>query len=89
MVEKMKSVGEVEWLTPRELADRWRVSPDTIRRMIADKKLDAIKAGKRCRIHMGEIERYESGHKPKDADPINRPRRSRKASLVGRLQPLG
>ncbi len=41
------------------LALKWSVSNSTIRRMIEDGSLKALKVGKSFRIHVLELERYE------------------------------
>jgi excisionase family DNA binding protein len=38
-------------LTVDEVAERWRVHPRTIRRMIKDKKIKVIHIGRAVRIH--------------------------------------
>ncbi len=46
-------------LTPAELANRWKSTPATIRRMIDAGRLRGFRVGGRHRILLGEVERYE------------------------------
>lgn len=47
-----------KWLTIQEVADRWRVGYDTVRRMIP-KKLPCLMAGSVYRISKDVVERIE------------------------------
>lgn len=55
------------FLTPLELADRWRVTVDHLYRQVIGRDLPAIRVGNgprsRWRIALGDIERYESNHR--------------------------
>ncbi len=46
-------------LTPAELANRWKCTPATIRRMIREDRLSGFRAGDRLRVLLSEVERYE------------------------------
>lgn len=42
-----------------ELADRWRVSPRTVQRLVGAGRLTAIRIGRQLRFSVSEIERHE------------------------------
>lgn len=49
-----------QWLTPADLAERWQISPRTIRGMLADGELPAMRiGGKLWRIRLDDVEAYE------------------------------
>lgn len=56
-----RDVMTLEWLTPSEVARRWRVSPDSILRWIKAGKLAASKLpGGKYRVKVETVEAYES-----------------------------
>lgn len=56
------------WLTPREVAVRWRVSVQTVLRECDAGTLAAMKVGKRWRIHIKTVEERERRSKePSDS----------------------
>jgi excisionase family DNA binding protein len=55
-----RDLQTLEWLTVRELAERWKVTPDTIRRWCADGELKGMMIGSSLRIHRSEIEHHEA-----------------------------
>ena len=56
---KTPSVPQPSFLTPAELAARWKVTPITLRRWRKDGKLKASYLGRGVRFAMSEIERIE------------------------------
>ena len=48
-----------KYFTIDELAERWKLTPETIRRMVRDSKLKSIKFGNRVRITEEEITCFE------------------------------
>ena len=48
-------------LTPEELAERWRVSPDTIYRSLQSGKLKGFQVGRQWRITLEAVEKHEKG----------------------------
>ncbi len=46
-------------LTPAEIANRWKSTPATIRRMIGDGQLRGFHVGDRYRVLLSEVERHE------------------------------
>lgn len=57
------TVQTLEWFTVPEAATRWRVSEDTVLRMIRDKTILAKKFGRQWRIHQSVIDAFEYGGK--------------------------
>jgi excisionase family DNA binding protein len=62
-------IQTLEWWTPKECANRWRVSTDTVIRMIDRGELKGLKFGGRWRIHNSVVERYEQGAKTRSSPP--------------------
>lgn len=61
------AVDERIWLTPAELAARFRVSEDTARRVIHSEpgpvppgKIPGIRVGRQFRVHIEDVERHEA-----------------------------
>jgi len=48
------------YLTPREIAERWKVRPRTVRNRIARGELVAVRVGALLRVAHQEVRRYES-----------------------------
>lgn len=49
------------YLTPQEIAGRWRVDPKTVRRRIAAGDLRGVRLGPGVtRVDLAEVERYEA-----------------------------
>lgn len=74
---------DLEWWTVREAAARWRVSSDTVLRMIDRGDLAARKIGGQWRIHHSAIDQFERSAKPRSA-PSSRP-----ACVINGGDPLG
>lgn len=77
-----------EWLTPAELAVRFRISEDTARRIIhihpgsvPAGKIPGIRLGRQFRVHVEDVERYEARETPLRAE---RPARALRRSLSGK-----
>jgi excisionase family DNA binding protein len=47
--------------TPRQIGERWLVSPRTVRRLIAAGELRACRMGKQIRIRHADLLAYEHG----------------------------
>jgi hypothetical protein len=83
-----QELATLEWLTPQELARRWRKSIDAIYAMLVDGaappgKVRARKFGGSWRIHLSAVEEYERGGKSKKAAPV------RPQVVIDRGDPLG
>lgn len=69
------TIEQHEYWTVREVADRWRCSPDTVLRMIGDDTIRAMKLGGAWRIHQSVIEAHERGTKTATAQHERKPRK--------------
>lgn len=58
-----------QFLSPRELAERWRVSRFTIVRMIKGGTLRGSMIGSRWRVELRDVERYERAARRKEVQP--------------------
>lgn len=47
-----------KYLTPEQIAETLQVSPDTIMRLLRDKKLKGVKVGTQWRIKESALEQY-------------------------------
>ncbi len=54
------AIGEGFW-TPGQIAERWLVSPRTVRRLIEAGELRACRMGKQIRIRHADLLAYEHG----------------------------
>ena len=63
-----RATGERFW-TPRQIAERWLVSPRTVRRLIEAGELRACRMGKQIRIRHGDLLAYEHGQTMTSACP--------------------
>jgi excisionase family DNA binding protein len=58
----LKSPGTIDrFWTPNQIAERWLVSPRTVRRLIEAGKLGACRVGKQIRIRHADLLAYEHG----------------------------
>ena len=48
-----------EYFTARQLAERWQMHVESIRRMIREKRLPAVRIGRRLRVSLSVVERLE------------------------------
>ena len=73
----MTTATENLWWSIGEVADRWRVSSDSIRRRILDKSLPAMRIGGAWRVHQSVIEEHERKGLSSAAkrDPERKPQR--------------
>jgi excisionase family DNA binding protein len=78
-------VGTLEWFTVREVANRWRVSADTVLRMIERHEVVAKKFGFKWRIHTTAVESFERSARPRQAPATS----ARPAAVIDRGDPLG
>ena len=51
-----------EFLTPTELADRWRWHPESIRRLLRQKRLPSLRLGGKRIIPLADVLAYEVEH---------------------------
>ena len=58
------SVTKSEWFTVRQLAERWNISTDTVKRRIKDGKLLALRLGATHRIHKSAVQVFEAKAMP-------------------------
>jgi excisionase family DNA binding protein len=61
---KTNTTGPAPFLTVKELADRWKTSPRTIWRMIADGRLRVHRIGRLVRIAITVIVVFEAENGP-------------------------
>lgn len=80
MTNKQQPAGAPIFLTIEEVAKRWRVSYDTIRRELDRGGLDFIKVGIQYRIKLASVEQRERQQKPDRPPP---PKRSKRYSMAG------
>lgn len=59
-----KALATLEWWTVREVANRWRKSDESVRRLIERGELKAMRCGGSYRIHTDTITAYERPSKP-------------------------
>lgn len=52
-------MGSEKWLTTREVAEHWRLSPNTVNRMIKRGELEAVRFGATWRIPEASVAAYE------------------------------
>jgi excisionase family DNA binding protein len=50
--------GDPALISVREVADRLGVHPETIRRLIHDGRLDAVRVGRVLRVHRDAVDRF-------------------------------
>ena len=48
------------YLSPRELHERWGMHPESIRRIIREGRIGALRIGKRLRVSLEHIEQFEA-----------------------------
>jgi excisionase family DNA binding protein len=53
------SRAAADFLSAAQLARRWQMHAESIRRMIREKRLPATRIGRRLRISLAEVERLE------------------------------
>lgn len=54
----MPTMTEDELLTPQEIAKRYRISAQTVRRHIASGKLAGERFGKQFRVRLSDLEKF-------------------------------
>jgi excisionase family DNA binding protein len=61
-----KRTGSAEFLTVAEVAQRWQLNPETVRRMIRDGRIPSVLAGRHHRVAAATIAAFEtSGSLPR------------------------
>jgi excisionase family DNA binding protein len=83
-VTETATMATLEWFTLREIAERWRVSVDSVSRIIDRGDLLARKFGGQWRVHTSAVEAYEQ-----EAKPRRRQVEARPAAVIDRGDPLG
>jgi len=63
------AIGDRFW-TPRQIGERWLVSPRTVRRLIEAGELGACRLGKQIRIRHTDLLAYEHGQKITPERPV-------------------
>lgn len=53
-------MGSDSWFTCKEVAEHWRLSCNTVNRMVRRGELEAVRFGKTWRIPAEAVRRYES-----------------------------
>jgi excisionase family DNA binding protein len=56
----MADVWDRTYVTPEEVAKRFRINPRTVRRWAADGRLEAVRIGRQWRIPVNALERLAS-----------------------------
>ncbi len=80
----MAGVWERVYVTPEEVAARFRVTPRTVRRWAAEGKLEAVRVGRQWRIPVDALERLATAAAPSQAgDWLEVCRRARVATPAG------
>lgn len=80
----MASAWERTYITPEEVAARFRVTPRTVRRWAAEGKLEAVRVGRQWRIPLDALERLTTAAAPSQADDwLEACRRARVATPLG------
>lgn len=51
--------GAAEFLSVAQLARRWQMHAESVRRMIREKRLPAVRIGRRLRVSLADVERLE------------------------------
>ena len=51
-----------EYYTPKELAEKWKLSPRTIERFVQRKELPALRIGRQLRFKKEWVDNYEQAH---------------------------
>lgn len=51
--------ASANFLSPRELSERWSFHPESIRRMLREGRLPVTKMGKRLRVAVADVVAYE------------------------------
>jgi len=51
------------YLTPYELHQRWSFHVESIRRMVREGRIPAIRIGKRVRVALADVEAYEASNR--------------------------
>ncbi|MBL9213094.1 MAG: helix-turn-helix domain-containing protein [Opitutaceae bacterium] len=51
------------FFSPNQLARRWSLHQESVRRMVRDGRLPALRLGKRVRIALHEVEAFEDEHR--------------------------
>jgi excisionase family DNA binding protein len=81
---KVVTVWQRAYLTPEEVAARFRVTPRTVRRWAAEGKLEAIRVGRQWRIPADAMERLNlTGDTDRDGGWLVVCRRARAATPSG------
>jgi excisionase family DNA binding protein len=60
----MVSIWERTYVTPDEVAQRFRVTPRTVRRWVTGGELEAIRVGRQWRIPVDALERWAASVSP-------------------------
>jgi hypothetical protein len=55
-----KAAEHARYITPAELANRWRKHPETIRRQLRAREIASVVIGRRRLIPLGEVLRIEA-----------------------------
>lgn len=66
-VEKIMATTQATWWTPREVANRFRVSPTTILRLLNAGSIVGKKVGGQWRVNVAAVNEYE-----RDGLPVQR-----------------
>ena len=69
---RQREPGLKNCLTAEELAERWALCPEAVRRLIRDKKLKPLRGFRPFRITLDEIRRYEALEEGREARALAR-----------------
>lgn len=56
----MKNLTTLMYLTPQDLHQRWGFHRESIRRIIREGRVPALRIGKRLRVALSDVEAYEN-----------------------------
>lgn len=60
---RMNPNSEPTYISPRQLADKWGFHEESIRRMIREGKLRAVRLGNRLRVSLKEVRAFEAANR--------------------------
>ena len=49
-----------QYLSPLDLHSRWNFHEESVRRMIRERRLPAVRIGKRLRVLLADVEKFEA-----------------------------
>jgi excisionase family DNA binding protein len=68
----MDNTSESSYLRPAQLSQRWGFHAESVRRMIRQGRLPAVRIGKRLLISQTEVDAFEANHRLSPSTPAKR-----------------